>query len=326
MEQSEILKKSEYFKSLTFEYLTGCIESKDRKDYRSTVIMSAIFCEALLKDICEHFSISLPDGELNALIVTIRKHVKNNEDLSWKERNNLYNLLNRCDEIRRKRNRIVHDIGDTSSDMRTDAQDTYSNALIISSYYLASPVAPAVAESNNADAAKNEAECKSDTPIFKVFVSSITPHNVDQEVFLNAVCSQMWQIGLEPVRFQAGKFDKKDPMGKVLEQIKECHAFLVIGLERSHSYFTRDKEFSQSQKEDSHRKYTSGWLHIESGMAIALGMPVFVMCQHDICNDGIFDKDWNSYPVITFNTPLNPKSKVITEVLTEIKKRAVNNI
>ena len=322
MNQSEILQKAKHFIPLTFTHLTTCIEHKARNDYRSVVIMSSVFCEALLKDICEHFSIELPNGELNALIETTRKHVKNNTAIHNKDRNNLINLLNYCDEIRRKRNRIVHDIGDASGDIITDAQAAYSNALIIASYYLKSPVAAAVAEAHDEHEAEQLSE--SNTYRFKVFVSSITPHNVEQEIFLNAICTKMRQIGLEPVQFQPGKFDRQDPMGVVRDQIRVCDAFLVIGLERSHSYFSRDKEFSTAQSEKSHRKYTSGWLHIDSGMAIAMDKPVFVMCQHDICNDGIFDRSWNSYPVIEFETPLNPNSNVINEVLAEIKKCALN--
>ncbi len=36
---------------------------------------------------------------------------------------------------------------------------------------------------------------------------------------------------------------------------------------------------------------------MEAGIANALGLEVFVLCQKSIHGDGIFDRGWNTYPV-----------------------------
>jgi len=33
-------------------------------------------------------------------------------------------------------------------------------------------------------------------------------------------------------------------------------------------------------------------------MAISLGHEIFALCEKNIIGEGIFDRDWNSYPVI----------------------------
>lgn len=68
-------------------------------------------------------------------------------------------------------------------------------------------------------------------------------------------------------------------MEKVRRYIEGCHGIIVLGLERSHAYFYRDKEGSEKELEATHRRYSSAWLQLETGMAIGMGKDVFVLCR-----------------------------------------------
>ena len=57
-------------------------------------------------------------------------------------------------------------------------------------------------------------------------------------------------------------------MEKVRRYIEECHGIIVLGLERSHAYFYRDKEGSEKELEATHRRYSSAWLQLETGMPL----------------------------------------------------------
>ncbi|MCQ6280826.1 hypothetical protein [Bacillus sp. EB600] len=108
-------------------------------------------------------------------------------------------------------------------------------------------------------------------------------------------------------------------------EISRCKAVIAIGLERSNAYYIKDTEGSKKEHIDTHRKYTSGWLHLEAEMANALGKEVFVLCQHDIYSDGIFDRKWNAYSVMEF-TELDEYSREFSmffDYLTALVK--VNN-
>jgi hypothetical protein len=48
-------------------------------------------------------------------------------------------------------------------------------------------------------------------------------------------------------------------------------------------------------------------------LANAQGRDVFVVCQGGICSDGIFDRDWNTYPV-TELTSLDASSPELDEL------------
>ncbi len=78
------------------------------------------------------------------------------------------------------------------------------------------------------------------------------------------------------------------------------------------------------ESENTHRKYTSGWLQIESGIAIALRKQIFVLCQKDIHSDGIFDRSWNSYLPIEIDTPLDISQQNIVMMLQKIKEFVAN--
>jgi class 3 adenylate cyclase len=135
----------------------------------------------------------------------------------------------------------------------------------------------------------------------RAFISTVTPHSDAQVRFLEAFSRRLLTLEIEPVFLKQTSYDKIDPIGKVLKQIALCDFVIVLGLERSHAYYLKDKELSRQETEDVHRKYTSSWLHLEAGLSYAIGKQVFVLCSSDILSDGIFDRSYNTYPVFEFS-------------------------
>ena len=124
---------------------------------------------------------------------------------------------------------------------------------------------------------------------------------------------------IKPVRAEVTIYDKQDPIGKIKSVIKSCDGVLVLGMERSHAYYLRDKEGSEKEEEWIHRKYTSSWLQLEAGIANALGKDVFVLCEKEIYDDGIFDRGWNTYPVIELRT-ISEKNPELENFLIHLSK------
>lgn len=131
----------------------------------------------------------------------------------------------------------------------------------------------------------------------KAFVSTVTPHIDKQVRFIEAFSRRLYSMGIEPCFQKKPNYGKLDPISNVQRQIEACDLVIILGLERSHVYYLKDKENSQQEEESVHRKYTSSWLHLEAGLAHALGKEIFVLCNPDICSDGIFDREWYSYKV-----------------------------
>ena len=138
-------------------------------------------------------------------------------------------------------------------------------------------------------------------PRARAFISTVTPHTDAQVRFVEAFSRRLFTVGVEPVFLRQTSYDKSDPIGKTSSQIAASDFVIVLGLERSHAYYLKDKELSRYESEEVHRKYTSSWLHLEAGLAYALGKQIFVLCSSDILSDGIFDRAYNTYPVCEFS-------------------------
>ena len=89
----------------------------------------------------------------------------------------------------------------------------------------------------------------------RAFVSTVTPHNDIQVRFIESFCRRLFTLGVEPVFLKQTSYDKKDPIGRVSSQIASCDFVIVLGLERSHAYYLKDKELSKQESEQVHRKY-----------------------------------------------------------------------
>lgn len=319
METIDVSKMRDYFAELTFRHLSYCIKAFDMGEFFSSTVWAAVFVEALLKDMLFELDGRHCVSDLKTLVFNLNEYVfAQDNGISQSDRNLFRDIANRCTEIRVKRNRLVHDTGVERGSIDHDARDINSNVMQIVNQYVKTSVGERIYARNSRPAAESDTVVQK--PPFPIFISTITPHAFEQREFLSAFCKSLEKLGVKPVRCVFDDFDKKDPISKVKHMIAECKAFIVIGLERSHVYFYRDKEGSLEEKEATHRKYTSGWLQIESGIATAMNKPIFVLCQKDIFSDGIFDRGWNTYEPIEIDTPLDINHPKVQLVLQKIKE------
>lgn len=315
----QIVKKRDCFKEITWRHLSNCLKSFEDREYLSAAIWSAVFVESVLKDYLREFGEKSKDrDELDSLIKRVANYLRNALQITGGDKDKINDILRRAEEIRAKRNRLVHDTGVENRGLETDVSDMYNNVMQIINNYLETQISELIHKENIKDTASPKIE--SGTLDFPVFISTITPHNFEQTEFIEGFCNRLREIGVTPVRCTLTDFDKRDPMNKVKNVIETCNAIVIIGLERSHVYYLRDKEGSEKEKEDMHRRYTSAWLQLESGIAIGMGKEVFVLCQKDLYGGGIFDRDWNSFVPMELNLPLNIYDKNVDMILIKIKE------
>lgn len=315
----QIVKKRDCFKEITWRHLSNCLKSFEDREYLFAAIWSAVFVESVLKDYLRDFGEKSKDrDELDSLIKRVANHLRNASQISDADKDMINDILRRAEEIRSKRNRLVHDTGVENRGLETDVSDMYNNVMQIINNYLDTQISKSICAENSKIVDTKEIEGNEQE--FPIFISTITPHNFEQIEFIEGFCNRLREIGVTPVRCTLTDFDKRDPMNKVKSVIETCNAIVVIGLERSHVYYLRDKEGSEKEKEDMHRRYTSAWLQLESGIAIGMGKEVFVLCQKDLYDGGIFDRDWNTFVPMELNLPLNIYDKNVDMILGKIKE------
>lgn len=317
MTYKEIIKKRDYFQDITWIHLSNCLKAFENRELLSASIWSSVFVESILKDILTVlFKVNVSTEEISSLIARLRNTLNNGSsrfELTSTDSTAIEDIMRRADEIRLKRNRLVHDTGMENNYLDSDADDIYKNVNLIIERYLKTKVSKAIFRKNKdiADEVVNTQQEAS----FPMFISTITPHTFEQSEFIEEFYNKLKEIGIKPVRCVMTDFDRRNPMEKARRCIEGCHGIIVLGLERSHAYFYRDKEGSEKESEAMHRRYSSAWLQLETGMAIGMGKDIFVLCQKNLYGDGIFDRNWNSYTPVELEMPLDINDPMIKETL-----------
>ena len=317
MTYKEIIKKRDYFQDITWIHLSNCLKAFENRELLSASIWSSVFVESILKDILTVLlKVNVSTEEISSLIARLRNTLNNGSsrfELTSTDSTAIEDIMRRADEIRLKRNRLVHGTGMENNYLDSDADDIYKNVNLIIERYLKTKVSKAIFRKNKdiADEVVNTQQEAS----FPMFISTITPHTFEQSEFIEEFCNKLKEIGIKPVRCVMTDFDRRNPMEKARRCIEGCHGIIVLGLERSHAYFYRDKEGSEKESEAMHRRYSSAWLQLETGMAIGMGKDIFVLCQKNLYGDGIFDRNWNSYTPVELEMPLDINDPMIKETL-----------
>lgn len=317
MTYKEIIKKRDYFQDITWIHLSNCLKAFENRELLSASIWSSVFVESILKDILTVLlKVNVSTEEISSLIARLRNTLNNGSsrfELTSTDSTAIEDIMRRADEIRLKRNRLVHDTGMENNYLDSDADDIYKNVNLIIERYLKTKVSKAIFRKNKdiADEVVNTQQEAS----FPMFISTITPHTFEQSEFIEEFCNKLKEIGIKPVRCVMTDFDRRNPMEKARRCIEGCHGIIVLGLERSHAYFYRDKEGSEKESEAMHRRYSSAWLQLETGMAIGMGKDIFVLCQKNLYGDGIFDRNRNSYTPVELEMPLDINDPMIKETL-----------
>ena len=317
MTYKEIIKKRDYFQDITWIHLSNCLKAFENRELLSASIWSSVFVESILKDILTVLlKVNVSTEEISSLIARLRNTLNNGSsrfELTSTDSTAIEDIMRRADEIRLKRYRVVHETCMEYIYLDSDADDIYKNVNLIIERYLKTKVSKAIFRKNKdiADEVVNTQQEAS----FPMFISTITPHTFEQSEFIEEFCNKLKEIGIKPVRCVMTDFDRRNPMEKARRCIEGCHGIIVLGLERSHAYFYRDKEGSEKESEAMHRRYSSSWVQLETGMAIGMGKDIFVLCQKNLYGDGIFDRNWNSYTPVELEMPLDINDPMIKETL-----------
>lgn len=152
MTYKEIIKKKDYFQDITWIHLSNCLKAFENRELLSASIWSAVFVESMLKDILSVLlNVNVSTEEISSLIARLRNTLNNGSakfELTPADSTTIEDIMRRADEIRLKRNRLVHDTGMENNYLDSDADDIYKNVNLIIERYLKTKVSKAVFRKN----------------------------------------------------------------------------------------------------------------------------------------------------------------------------------
>lgn len=128
----------------------------------------------------------------------------------------------------------------------------------------------------------------------KVFISVGGTSNDLQNNFVKLIEDRLRSEGLDPRTIGRTEFSSDAPLVAVKKLMNECSGILVIALERTFFETGIEKRGGPNQSTLTNTKFATPWNQIESSMAYVKGLPIIVILENGIREEGLLEKgnDW----------------------------------
>lgn len=142
---------------------------------------------------------------------------------------------------------------------------------------------------------KVEFDANGDEKEILVFFSVASPFNDSQQLFINKLKAFFKPHGiiLQPLV----SWNEDDPVLPIIEELKASSGCLVLALERYFIESGKEKRGSQQEVELSTESMTSPWLHIETAIARSLDLPLLILKDENLKNEGLIHNDKQSWGI-----------------------------
>ncbi len=157
-----------------------------------------------------------------------------------------------------------------------------------------------------------------------VFLSVGGPHRLDQQQFIQRLRLEMHQMGVVLHRLNSDDFSRSAPFDQIAELLASCRAALIVGLDRSHAYAVFEREKSKDQKIRQEQYTPTAWNQIEGSMASALRLPILILREHRLHQEGVFEAKNHRHHILDFD--LQAESKGLSAELRRFLAGWVNDI
>lgn len=128
-----------------------------------------------------------------------------------------------------------------------------------------------------------------------VFISIGTPYADEQGKFLDALIELLRDCDIEPRAVNKTDFFTANPLKEISRIMRECDAAIIVAYQRT--YFDSGVEKPKSAHETalSAVRYPTPWNQIEAAMAVALGLPLIVMVETGLRQEGLLEDKFDWY-------------------------------
>jgi hypothetical protein len=128
-----------------------------------------------------------------------------------------------------------------------------------------------------------------------IFVSVGGTANSQQEDFVRAVEDRLRGEGMIPHTVGRNTFSSDAPLKAVTELMKKCSGAVVIALERSFFPSGISKRGGPREAVLSEIKLPTPWNQIEAAMAYSVSLPLLVIVEAGLQNEGLLEKGYDWY-------------------------------
>lgn len=128
-----------------------------------------------------------------------------------------------------------------------------------------------------------------------IFVSVGAPSNPNQETFLCAVEDRLRNDGLTPHTVGRNTFSADAPLKAVTDLLSTCSGIVVVAFERSYFPAGMSKRGGPNEAALQDVRLPTPWNQIEAAMAYAHGLPLMVIVEAGLRNEGLLERGYDWY-------------------------------
>ena len=126
-----------------------------------------------------------------------------------------------------------------------------------------------------------------------IFLSRSQPINKEQKDFIDKLCSWLKDRGFTPRTLGVSDYSTAAPLEAIRSLMSETNGLLCIAFRRTHiTTGTRTvrvgREFESRAMNDLW--LTSPWAQIEPAMAYQIGLPILILRESGVLDDGVLEK------------------------------------
>lgn len=143
-----------------------------------------------------------------------------------------------------------------------------------------------------------------------VFVSVGSSANPAHEAFVRAVEDRLRAEGLTPLTVGRNYFTSDSPFIGVNKLMDDCRGVVVIALERIHVDSATEKRGSKAEGRLVDVKLATPWNQIEATLAYSRKLPLLVLVEDGVRQDGLLEQGFDWY---VLSTPIEPAALATSE-------------
>jgi len=154
-----------------------------------------------------------------------------------------------------------------------------------------------------------------------IFVSVGSTSNANQEVFVRAIEERLRAEGLNPQTVGRTYFTADSPFVGVNKLMDECKGVVVIALERLFIEAGTEKRSSPASTGLSGVKISTPWNHIEAALGYSRKLPMLVIVEDGLRQDGLLEKGFDWYVISMPTDPARLATQEFNGVMSAWKKK-----